>query len=229
MITLVFDFGYTLVKKEIDRELIFQKVLRGFGKNIPLSVYNMAFRFADLKYVYNSVSTDNKYKTKYYNEYNSCILEFLGCKKDKNKYLGILKEEFNKKNNWVLFSDVLLAIMNLYQKYQLGILANWRSDLNNILRSNNNIDKYFDFVISSAEIGFEKPDCRIFNYCIDKYNLGKSDLIYIGDNYFLDIESTDKLNIKNILVDRNNYYKYCDCPKINSFKQLKNKIIEILK
>ena len=49
----------------------------------------------------------------------------------------------------------------------MGVLSNWDGALPQVLR-NLGLDNFFEFIISSAQIGHEKPDARIFEFGLQK-------------------------------------------------------------
>ena len=50
------------------------------------------------------------------------------------------------------------------------------------------IEKYFDGIIISSDVGYNKPDKRIFDHCIDKYKLDRSDCVFVGNDKYADVE-----------------------------------------
>lgn len=71
--------------------------------------------------------------------------------------------------------------------YRMGIVSNgFREVQYNKMRSSD-IEKYFDVVVLSDEIGINKPDRRFFDYAVDKASSHYINNIMIGDNYATDI------------------------------------------
>lgn len=72
--------------------------------------------------------------------------------------------------------------------YRMGIVSNGFKEVQyNKLRSSD-IEKYFDVVVLSDEIGINKPDRRFFDYAVDKASTQHLNNIIIGDNYSTDIQ-----------------------------------------
>ena len=59
------------------------------------------------------------------------------------------------------------------------------------------------FLITSEEVGVEKPNAKIFRYALEKFNLNAEEVIMIGDNLIKDIEGASKLGIRSYLVNLN--------------------------
>jgi len=49
------------------------------------------------------------------------------------------------------------------------------------------ITPYFDTVIASGDIGFDKPDARIFRHCLDHLDVSPHEAVMVGDSYTNDI------------------------------------------
>ena len=54
-----------------------------------------------------------------------------------------------------------------------------------------------DFLVTSEEVGFEKPNKKIFDMALKKLNLPKGKVIMIGDSLHKDVESAKKYGIKS--------------------------------
>jgi HAD superfamily hydrolase (TIGR01549 family) len=55
-----------------------------------------------------------------------------------------------------------------------------------------NLLHFFDKIITSEEVGIEKPNSRGFKYCLDKTGYSSSKTFFIGDNYEKDIAGSIK-------------------------------------
>ncbi len=60
---------------------------------------------------------------------------------------------------------------------------------------------YGDFLlVTSEEVGVEKPDKFIFQYALNKCNLNPEDVIMIGDSYEKDVVGASRIGIKAFLI-----------------------------
>lgn len=85
--------------------------------------------------------------------------------------------------------EVLQQLADL--KIPLGVLSNWDGALTQVLRDLQ-LDGFFEFVVSSAQIGHEKPDLQFFNFGLEKIRalhpqIETQSCIYIGDHWEKDI------------------------------------------
>lgn len=56
--------------------------------------------------------------------------------------------------------------------------------------------KLIDFLVTSEEVGYEKPEPIIFEKALKKLHLEKSEVIMIGDDQLKDIEGAKSFGIK---------------------------------
>jgi putative hydrolase of the HAD superfamily len=121
-----------------------------------------------------------------------------------------------------VYDYVLESLVYLNKKkIPMGILANWTKNLEKIIK-NVGIFKYFDFVFSSSESKYSKPNPQIFSDLlsgvIKKYNK----IYYVGDDYELDINSARSAGLAPILIDRKKHFSNKQgCIIINSLTSLK--------
>jgi putative hydrolase of the HAD superfamily len=62
------------------------------------------------------------------------------------------------------------------------------------------IENMITFVVTSEEVGVEKPDPKIFDYALKKIGLTKKEVIVIGDDEMKDIHGAQDCNITAYLV-----------------------------
>jgi HAD superfamily hydrolase (TIGR01549 family) len=85
----------------------------------------------------------------------------------------------------------------LYGRFKLGIAANQPISVYNFLE-NNGILKFFDSTMVSDEIGFSKPDLRMFIKVLENLGATPSETIMIGDRQDNDITPAKLLGMKTI-------------------------------
>ncbi|KAK6741605.1 hypothetical protein RB195_009458 [Necator americanus] len=104
----------------------------------------------------------------------------------------------------------------------VAVVSNFDARLRKILED---LDLYslFDIVITSGEVGVEKPSPRIFEMVLDHYHLNSaSQLLHIGDSFKNDYRGATDFGANALLFDpysTNQDVPYAD--KIASFSELK--------
>jgi|TARA_B100001105_G_scaffold241719_1_gene221323 putative hydrolase of the HAD superfamily len=63
------------------------------------------------------------------------------------------------------------------------------------------LDSIIDFLVTSEEVGVEKPNRDIFIFALQKLNLDPSLIVMIGDNHSKDIEGALKIGIQAYLLN----------------------------
>lgn len=63
------------------------------------------------------------------------------------------------------------------------------------------LEKYFEFCLIEGEVGFGKPDVRVFELALEKLGLPASEVWMIGDNLVWDVAAPQKLGITGIWND----------------------------
>lgn len=84
------------------------------------------------------------------------------------------------------------VVSHLARKFQLGVISNGLPDVQYQKLETLGIRHLFDCIILSEEIGFRKPDSRIFWKAATLSNTLPENCLYIGDTY-----STDVIGAKN--------------------------------
>ncbi|MGL5636175.1 MAG: HAD-IA family hydrolase, partial [Bacteroidales bacterium] len=64
--------------------------------------------------------------------------------------------------------------------------------------SNSGLNDYFDKVILSDQIGYNKPHPKIFDFALKSTNSRKKESVMIGDNFDTDITGAKNSNIDQI-------------------------------
>lgn len=91
-----------------------------------------------------------------------------------------ISKEFQSVNR--IDYGVLKIITNLRENYKVGLLSNSPSDFIRGIIKENNLDKYFDEIVVSSEVGQIKPSKEIFDTIINSLGVKASEAIFIDDN-----------------------------------------------
>ena len=108
------------------------------------------------------------------------------------------------------------------KKYKLAILSNGTPALLNELVKSNNLDNIFDDVFSIEEVKAYKPDPKVYNIPIKKYQIQKNEVAFLSANTW-DVSAGGNYGFNPIWVNRNNnIFDNLDFKPINEIKNLKN-------
>lgn len=115
-----------------------------------------------------------------------------------NRELGLLLEKEyidNSPYQKTLFPGAIEALDYLKNKYTLHIITNGFAEIQHIKLRNCSIDNYFTEVIISEEVGFNKPDKRIFDKAVERALTQHEYSLMIGDDWHADIEGANAAGI----------------------------------
>ncbi len=107
---------------------------------------------------------------------------------------------------WTLFPDTITCLDKaLKSNFKLGVISNARSDwsVREVLRRFN-LNKYFEVVVSSAQVGWRKPRPEPFLKALKKLKVNPKLAIFIGDTFSTDILGAKRLGMKAIYLNRDN-------------------------
>ena len=131
------------------------------------------------------------------------FFEFININRDfveySSKYLIYLSQ-----GNY-LIKDAYKVLKRLYKNYDLVLLTNGLSIVQNPRFNNSEIKEFFKFMIISEEVGLQKPDKRIFNIIFDRLKI--TDLkrvLIIGDSLTSDIQGGINAKITTCWYNINN-------------------------
>ena len=91
---------------------------------------------------------------------------------------------------------------------KLGIVSNNHSAIRSII-CDLTIDRFFDAIIISEEVGLFKPDPKIIELALSKLEVSPSDAVYIGDHPF-DVKCAYDAGVTPIWIPQNEYFTLPD-------------------
>jgi 2-haloacid dehalogenase len=120
------------------------------------------------------------------------------------------------------FPEVTEVLKNLKEKnYKLAILSNGTPSLLNELVKSNNLDNVFDDIFSIEEVGIYKPDSKVYDLPIKKYQIKKDEVAFLSANTW-DVSGGGNYGYSSIWVNRNNnIFDNLDYKPKNEMKNLK--------
>lgn len=120
--------------------------------------------------------------------------------------------------------------LNELQKlgYRMSIITNGFEEVQHIKLKNCGIDHFFDEVVCSEQIGYSKPDKRVFEFALEKTSSVSENSVMIGDDIRGDVIGAEAVGIQGILFDPNRKKIYdSEITRISDLAQLPLKILEL--
>jgi 2-haloacid dehalogenase len=120
------------------------------------------------------------------------------------------------------FKEVPIVLRSLKEKnLKLAILSNGTPTLLNQLVKSNNLDNLFDDLFSIEEVGIYKPDSKVYDLPIQKYQIKKNEVAFLSANTW-DVSGGGNYGYNSIWVNRNNnIFDNLDYKPQNEIKNLK--------
>jgi 2-haloacid dehalogenase len=103
-----------------------------------------------------------------------------------------------------LFKEVPEVLKLLKEKnFKLAILSNGTPSLLKELVKSNKLDNIFDDLFSIEEVGIYKPDSKVYDMPINKYQIKKEEIVFLSANTW-DVSGGGNYGYNSIWVNRNN-------------------------
>jgi putative hydrolase of the HAD superfamily len=226
-----FDVGNTLIHTSKSVSDIYAEFGKKHNFNIDASEIEKR-----LKLVWNDMISKkvSKQRLKYgiddfkarewWKEFVSRIFNYSNSKGDIDLLFEDLYYYFSTKDPWEIYNDALSVLKRLRGSgFSTGIISNWDVRLSNIL-DEIGLNKYFDYIFISCEVGYEKPDHRIFDYALNKSGFSSSNCFHIGDSYKEDVEGALAVGITPIFIKRERQFTHfkINKNKYNNVKEVHN-------
>ena len=101
------------------------------------------------------------------------------------------------------YSEVKGVLNSLKEKkYKLAILSNGTPTLLNKLVKSNNLENIFDDLFSIEEVGIYKPDSKVYDMPIKKYQIKADEIVFLSANTW-DVSGGGNYGYNAIWVNRN--------------------------
>ncbi len=145
----------------------------------------------------------------------------------------IVEEEVGGKHLWEVtlkklpYLDEVLTELKK-KGYKLGIITNTVTSREEHVRTalrKIDVEKYFNVMITSVDVGHEKPDERIFMTALRKLKVKPKDAVMVGNRISADIVGGNRMGMKTILFKWNKRYP----EKITSSEEQPTRTINSLK
>jgi len=225
---IFFDWFNTLARYEPPREELHSQALRKFGIEVSPEKILPGVLTADTYFFDENANSpvekrDRKERAEVYTRYQKIILSEAGVKADQKLLAKVMNkvEQLFKGITFTLFDDVLSTLETLKeQRFTLGLLTNLAQDMSPLCHKLG-LESYLDFVVTSQQVGADKPEPPIFLAALDRAKVEASQAVHVGDQYKLDVVGARRVGINPILIDRYDLYpEISDCSRIRDLTEL---------
>lgn len=116
--------------------------------------------------------------------------------------------------------NVAEALSELKQAgLRLVVVSNSDGSIESALRDRQ-LRGFFDAVVDSSVVGFEKPDRRIFEHALERVGADPLGTLHVGDLYPADVLGARGAGIHAALVDPADVWHDADCPRFRDVREI---------
>ena len=195
---VILDFGGTLADGGLDWDP-YHETIRSFlashGYTVPMSKLKKALRAA-LAHL-NRVRARGKEMT--FEEVYSIFLSNLDVMYD-NEMLEYLHENFKRHYITPFFPCVEEVLEGLSSKYKVALLSNTMSDQPRLLLEEAGLDRYFDAIYCSRDLGVRKPNPERFDIVLTELGVHPLNTVHVGDSVEADMYGARESGITGVWI-----------------------------
>ena len=218
------DLGGTLVDTTVPRESIWSDVLLEHGEDVDHADIAAALRRADRELDDRFASVQGADERPFWIEYDEAVLGHMGLELGAENIIQDISTAMGRmvmeESNWADYPDVRPFLEALGRRgLDVGLISN-ATDLARRVLKRLDLERYFDPIVISSEVGHRKPSRQIFDIALDQSGVASSRAIYIGDKPAVDIEGANNASLNAILIDREGLFRDANCIRIPDLDSL---------
>lgn len=120
-----------------------------------------------------------------------------------------------------LFPNTLETLFELKNRnYKLHIITNGFQEVQHIKLEKSKLSSYFDIIVCSEHVGFNKPDKRIFHHALDLAKATAFESMMVGDDLEVDVLGANQLGMEAVLFDPYQRHRSKSFQVLNDIKEL---------
>ena len=226
---ILFDFDGTIRHNRPRGIDIFHKLAFELGVSFDEEVKKQAERWTHKYFAMSEamqediLATGGSMSGDFWMKYTSRHLERLGAPQDYLEELSIIiseKMDLAYHPESYISDDVLPTLNTMKEKgFRLGLITNRSQSITSLLEELK-IGDLFDITLTAGEVGYWKPDPRLFEYAFQILKITPDTAVYVGDNYFADVLGSRAAGLIPVLFDPVEIYPSPGCAVIRSISDL---------
>ena len=138
----------------------------------------------------------------------------LGLELGKKEYQEIANTSVRTWHSYMILDpEVIPLLEKLNERYKLALVSNFDHPphIYSVL-SELNLKKYFQSIVISGEVGYKKPDPKIFTLALNYVRLHPHEVIHVGDTQ-ADVEGANAAGVYSIHIKRDDMILISDYKK----------------
>jgi putative hydrolase of the HAD superfamily len=206
-VAVLLDAGYTLLRVRPSTGHHYAETGRLVaGFDADPSAYDRAFRrvmaasagdlFAPAPVV------DDAFEHDRWRRFTARLYREMGVPDHHERLWRRLETVFTDPRCWEPFPDTRPLLGELARRgVPAAVVSNWSTHLRPILEHHDLLES-LAALVTSCEVGVEKPDPRIFALALDALQVDAAQAIHVGDSLPADVEAARAVGIRPLLIDR---------------------------
>lgn len=183
---VILDFGGTLASGQIDwgeYHLAIQGLLKGMGFPVGLKELKKAIG-ASLGELEKIRSRGQEMTLE---EVYGSALSKLGLPPEED-ILEMIHNLFKRSYISTFYSCTEDVLERLDKHYNVALISNTMSDQPRMLLEETGLNRHFDMIVCSRDLGIRKPNPKIFEYVLDRLCVEPEEAVHVGDSIEADME-----------------------------------------
>jgi len=213
-----------LIDMSVSRESVWAEALSRHGADVEAETLTRALRKADRDLDEAFADIQGVDERPFWKRYDTEVVRSLGLDIDPEDVVADLSASFDRimpdESLWKDYPDTKPTLDGLTGRdIEVGLISNATDLARKVLRRLD-MEKYFDPIIISSEIGHRKPEREAFDIALNEAGAAPSRALYIGDKFAVDIKGANRAGMNTVLVDRGNVFPDEPCVRIPDLSAL---------
>lgn len=195
---ITFDFGGTLAYGELDREN-YKRALIDYVFRLGYSGGRAKLNKARNGMLEKLSKAQKRNRELRFEDLYRGLLVDLGLHplQENLEYIEWLYRSFFKIEFVPGIRKMLIALGG---RYNLAIISNVISNASRFALRKLDLERYFDYIVLSRDLGVRKPDPEIFNFALHNWGIESSEAVHVGDSLEHDIQGAKNVGMKTIWI-----------------------------
>jgi len=177
---VTFDFGGTLATGKLDVET-YREDLLNYLHSLGHGVSGASLREAISGMLSKLERVQTKNLELKFEEVYAGVLSKLGIP-SREEFLDHVYQLYSENFYSEIVAGAERVLEVLHPRYKLAIISNATSNLCRRILKENGLDKFFQVIVISRDLGIRKPDPRIFRYTLEKLQVKPDEAVHVGDS-----------------------------------------------
>jgi HAD superfamily hydrolase (TIGR01509 family) len=192
------DFGGTIACCEFN-EKAFESNLRDYVRSLGFSGVEGRYRRARRRLFERLMTIRNQNREIRLEDLYQGLLFDLGIHPETDM-LEFIHDLYIRSFRVEVVSGIEAVLKYLQSRYRLAIVSNSMSNVARWALPRFHLDKYFEAVVISRDIGIRKPDPEIFNFTLNTVGLEGSEVLHVGDSLRDDVQGGKNAGLRTVWI-----------------------------